>query len=181
MTTGRRDGLDTPFGKWIRNHPGLDSIKERLSIQDQDYWIHQYRAHHDRIGARAVDSIMLIEVKTFGRGEPFAQRDTLTVIDRLLRFNGNKPYRSYRKVTAGYEKRIVRCFGCVTLIMSGDSPENSEWMLWRGIRIDVDLLVKLLRFEHDPHCPSKRLPEPRRHHLPSEIQDHPRLPLEAAE
>jgi len=182
MTIIRRDHRDTPFGRWIRNHPALDSIKERLSIHDQDYWIHQYRAHHDRIGARAVDSIMLIEAKTFGGDQSFAQRDTLNIIDRLLRFNGDKPFRSYRKVVIPCaEKRIVRCFGCITLIMSGDSPENSDEMLWRGIKINIELLVKLLRFEHDPHCPSRRLPEPRRHHLPSTIQEHPRLPLEAAE
>lgn len=184
MTIARRDNSEeTPFGRWIRNHPRLDSIKERLSIHDQDYWIHQYRAHHDRVGSRAIDSIMLLEAKTFGKNQSFAQRDTLSIVDRLLRYNGDKLFRSYRRVILSCgERRIVRCFGRIIFIMSGDEPNNSDEMLWQGIKINTELLVKLLRFEHDPHCPSRRLPEPRRHHLSSEIQRHPSFPFsEAAE
>lgn len=173
MTAVRRDGGDTPFGDWIRRHPALDSIKERLSIQDQDYWIHQYRAHHDCVGARAVDSIMLLELKTFGRHEPFAQRDTMVIVDQLLRFNNGKLFRSYRRVRGPYnEIRVVRCFGRICFSMSRDRPDNSDDMLWNGVRIDEAQLVELLRFERDPHFPAKRL-EYRRHHTATVVQ----LPL----
>lgn len=175
MTIIRRDGQDTPFGDWIRKHPALDSIRERLCVNDVDYWIHQYRAHHDQVGARCVDSIMCLEVKSFSRELSPSQRDTMVLIDQILRGCDFLQVRSYRRCRgpAG-EKRIVRCFGIIPFRMSGSRPDNSEEMFWRGIRIDIKTLVELLRFERDPHLPSKKL-EYRRHHLPSKVQDHPTL------
>jgi hypothetical protein len=178
MTAIYRNGEESPFSKWIRNHPDLDSIKERLCVQDQDYWIHQYRAHHDRIGSRAVDSLMCLETKTFSAGIRFAQRDTLFLIDQLLRTSrtGQRSYRRCRGPNG--EVRIVRSFGVIPLCLSGSRPDDSEEILWNGRKINEPMLVELLRFERDPHCPSKQL-EYRRHHLPSIVQLHPTL-FEAA-
>lgn len=71
MTTARRDGNETPFSEWIRAEARLDSIRERLYVTDADYWIHQYRAHRDRVGERMIDSVMLVELKTFSAGLPW--------------------------------------------------------------------------------------------------------------
>jgi hypothetical protein len=181
MTAIRRDGVEAPFSDWIRNEPRLDSIKARLAVTDRDFWIHQYRAHHDRVGARAIDSIMLLEVKAFAADCPFAQRDTLTLVHQLLTGSDLRRARSYRRLDGpNFQRRVVRSFGVVQLRLSGDRPDRSEWMEWQGRRIDVEMLIELLTFQRDPHCPSKKL-EYRRHHLPSVNQVHPTLFGEAAE
>lgn len=175
MTIGRRNGAEeTAFGRWIRSHPDLDSIRERLSVTDSDYWIHQYRAHSDKVGSRAVDSIMLVEVKTHSRGMPMAQRDTLHLVNQLLRLangrrDGRRRYVRLKSSKVG-EKRIVRCFGVHLLVLSGDDPTNSDEILWDGRRVDVDLLVALLRFERDPDHPQKAEFQFRRHHTSKKAQ-----------
>ena len=166
MTTIRRDDGDTPFGDWIRRHPGLDSIRERLSITDSDYWIHRYRAHTDIVGSRAVDSIMLVEVKTNLRDIPFAQRDTLQLVDQLLRQvcyrkDGRRRYVTL-KGSPG-ETRRVRCYGVHLLQLSSTRPDNSETILWDRQFLTEDLLVEVLRCDRDPDHPML-ITELRRHH-----------------
>lgn len=168
MTVLRRDGLDTPFGQWIRHHPGLESIRERLSVSDSDYWIHRYRAHTDKVGERAVDSIMLVELKTHMRDLPYAQRDTLLLVNQLLRMVSARPDGRRRHVTLKGvrpgEHRRVRCFGVHVLQLSGDRPDSSDVILWDGKYLTEDLLVEVLRFERDPDNPMKATPDLRRHH-----------------
>jgi hypothetical protein len=175
MTAIRRDGGGSPFGDWIRNRPELDSIKQRLCVIDRDWWIHQYAAHTDRVGARAVDSIFVLEEKSFCADLSYAQRDTLFLVDQMLRATDFVKIRSYRRLRGPFgEKRIVRCFGVCRLRMIADRPDNSEWMAWNGINIDEMALIEILRFERDPQCPNKHL-EYRRHHTPSAQQLHPSL------
>src|SRR5690606_24918959 len=137
--------LDSPFGAWIRSNPDLDSIRARLSVSDCDYWIHQYRAHHDRCGIRAVDSIMLVELKTWRADVRFAQRDTLHLVDQLLRMSTTRADGRRRTVRtnglATGEQRIVRCFGVHTLRLSSDRPDRSEEIYWDGHRITEEMLV----------------------------------------
>lgn len=167
MTTIRRDSSDSPFGNWIRHHPGLDSIHERLCVTDSDYWIHRYRAHKDKVGERAVDSIMLVEVKTNLRDTPFAQRDTLQMINQLLRMVCVKPDGRRRFVTLHGqpgEIRRVRCFGVHLLQLSGTRPDNSDKILWDRLYLTEDLLVEVLKFDRDPDHPMRQM-ELRRHHV----------------
>ena len=176
MTIARRDGQDTPFSSWIRNHPGLESIRERLSVSDSDYWIHRYRAHTDKVGERAVDSIMLVELKTHLADVPFAQRDTLHLVNQLLRKATLGPGGRRRHLTLDGsrhgEKRKVRCFGVHVLQLSGNRPDNSEVILWDGKYLTEDLLVEVLRFERDPDYPMKQS-ELRRHHAAGPTTTHP--------
>jgi len=168
MTTDRRDKADSPFGNWIRHHDGLDSIRERIGVTDSDYWIHRYRAHTDRVGERAVDTIMCVEVKTYLKDVPFSQRDTLVLVDQLLRKatsrpgNGGRRYVTLNGLRVG-EKRRTRCFGVHLLQLSGDRPDNSEKILWDRCYLTEDLLVEVLRFDRDPDHPM-RMMEVRRHH-----------------
>lgn len=164
MTSVRRDGAESPFSRWIRSHPDLDSIRERLSVTDCDYWIHQYRAHTDKIGERAIDSIMLVELKTFSAGLPFAQRDTLRIVNHVFgaSFRDKSGRTRTIKARLGAEIRLVRMFGVFLLQLSGDRPDNSEEMYWHGRRVDVETLVQILRFDVDPW--SLRQRSDRRHH-----------------
>lgn len=165
MTVDRRYGEDTPFGKWLREYPELDSITNRMGITDCDYWSHQYRAHTDRVGVRAVDSIMLIEVKTNMADPPFSQRDTLRIINELLRMASmNKTgRRRHVRLKIDRETRHVRCYGVHLLQMSGDRPDNSANILWDGKTITEEMLVDVWRFYRDPDHPSREL-DLRRHH-----------------
>jgi hypothetical protein len=168
MTSKRRDGNESPFSQWIRAHPGLDSITERLSVTDCDFWIHQYRAHHDKCGARAVDSIMLVELKTFCADVSYAQRDTFDLVHQLLRKScvakdGKRRFVRLRSQRVG-ERRVVRCFGVHTLILESDRPDRSSIMYWDGRLINEDVLVELLVFARDPDYPMRFLSTDRRHH-----------------
>ena len=86
MTLIRRDGQGTPFGDWLREQPGLDSSEFQLSITDTDFWSHRFSVKDgNRPVARRIDHIMMVEIKTHRKDIDFAQRDTLSVIDQLLR------------------------------------------------------------------------------------------------
>ena len=167
MTTARRDNSDTPFGDWIRRHPALDSIRDRIAVTDSDYWIHRYRAHSDKVGERAVDSIMLLEVKTNQRDIPLAQRDTLVLVNQLLRRTGKRPDKRRRHVMLKGiqpgELRRVRCYGVHLLQLSSDRPDNSAVIFWDRRVINEQILVEVLRFDRDPDHPTKQI-QLRRHH-----------------
>lgn len=183
MTTEQRDGLGSPFSQWIRAHPQLDSIKQRIGVTDCDYWIHQYRAHSDRVGTRALDQLMLVELKTYFKDLPPSQRDTLHLVNQVMRLgsvlpNGKRRYLRLNGVNCG-ERRIVRCFGVHTLRLSRDRPDNSTSILWDGKVIDQATLVLILRYDRDPDYP-QRLISDRRHHTPGKVISLPLWVDEAA-
>lgn len=178
MTAVRRDGVESPFNAWVRSHPELESRGNRLSITDSDLWCHRYSMRDERHRESsndvrdAVDSIMLVEVKTFLRDVPFAQRDTLTVIDALLRMASTRKSdgrRMHVKISdarlGGRKVRRVRCFGVHLLELSGDRPDNSETIMWdHRSYLHEEALIELLRFDRDPDSPMKCL-DTRRHHV----------------
>lgn len=174
MTAIRRDGNESPFSSWIRNEPALDSIRERLYVSDCDYWIHQYRAHKDKVGDRAIDSIMLIELKTFGTELPWNQRDTLKLIGEGFRraYSPNGRVITQR-MKFGSEVRLVRIYGAFLLRLSADRPDNSAQIEWHGRSVDIGTLIEILRFDRDPR--SLTIRAERRHHAPTLRQQHPDL------
>lgn len=172
MTAHRRDGNETPFSRWIRSEPLLDSIRERLSIMDTDYWIHQYRAHTDRIGERKIDSIMCVELKTHQAELGFAQRDTLRLIAAMFRKVNYTKDGKCRTVTLdmGNELRSVRMYGYFVLRLERDTP-STGWIEWSGRQVNIETLIELLTFKRDPRTLNLR--SERRHHGPSMGQRHP--------
>lgn len=171
MTTiRRRPETDTPFGSWIRNHPQLDSIRERLSVTDSDWWIHQYRARTAKAGSKMLDNVMLVEVKTHEADVRFAQRDTLFLVNQMLRkssvVNGRRRYVKCVSPTVG-ETRYVRLFGVHVLTFSGNTPVDSDRIVWDSTVIDEQILVELLCFKRDPDSPLRQL-DTRLHHRPSQ-------------
>lgn len=179
MTTTRRDASDeTPFGAWLRAHPELDSHVERLSATDCDMWVHRYsmRDESNRKSSTdirdAVDSIMLVEVKTHAKDLPFAQRDTLTLVDGLLRkasirTDGRRQHVEIEDTRLGKRaKRLVRCFGVHLLVLSGSRPDETNCsMRWDNRYFPLEeQLIELLTFRRDPDAPSKML-DTRRHHV----------------
>jgi hypothetical protein len=179
MTVRRRDGRDTPFSAWVRDHPELESKGNKLSITDSDLWCHRYslREEADRENATdirdAVDNIMLVEIKTFSADQSYAQRDTLTVVDHLLRMacsakdGKRRPVKIFDGRLENRRMRSVRCFGVHLLQLSGDRPDTSSTMLWdKRSFILEEHLIELLRFERDPDHPKIFL-DTRRHQVVS--------------
>ena len=193
MTTQRRDGMETPFSAWVRSHPALDSKEHCISITDSDMWCHRFslRAERQKVVATdirdAVDHIMLVEIKTFSANVRYAQRDTLSVIDALLRLACSRHDKLGRltrrpvRITDGRisnrPTRIVRCFGVHLLELSSDRPDTSNEILWdKRTGITEQSLVELIRFERDPDAPH-RLLDTRRHHLLAGAHAQPQLQL----
>ena len=154
MTADRRDGKDqSPMLQWLRENPRLDSIKCSLSITDIDICNHKFVRISSRRGADTPEYLMLLETKTHGAELKFAQRDTLDVLDLMLRKLGTDLIEIQDKQKPQRFRYIKYC-GFHVLKMSGDSPINSEKMTWDGEAINIQTLEALLRFERDPYAPS---------------------------
>lgn len=114
---------------------------------------------------------MLVEVKTHAKELPYAQRDTLTVVDSLLRMSCTRADGRRKHVRiddarlAARRTRIVRCFGVHLLVLSGARPdEHGCEIRWDRAFLHEDALLELLRFERDPDAPARML-DTRRHHV----------------
>jgi hypothetical protein len=118
-----------------------------------------------------IENIQLIECKAFNASMPFAQRDTLDVVDRMLRkatIDGNGRRRTMKIDDSRPGRpgchRLMRFYGAHVVQMSGDRPDQSDRLLWDGKEITEQLLVELLGFVRDPDKPT-RFVDSRRHHL----------------
>ena len=182
MTTERRDKThQTPFGRWLQEHPELDSCRLNLSVTDSDMWVHKYKLRDEKgVARRGIDCLMSLEIKCFEKDVPYAQRDTLNVVDDLIRRCSTKRDRRYpiklndRRSDRPGVYRFVRWFGVHVLQLSQDRPDNSEQILWDGKEITEAMLIEMLKFERDPDHPQKAL-DTRRHHKRPLREAHPSL------
>jgi len=182
MTIIQKDGEPTtPFNAWIRDVPGLDSREYSISLTDTDIWVHRFSPRVERNnGTRPLlDHIGLVEVKTHSARVPYAQRDTLDVIDKILRYattkNGRRRPIKILDSRAGRPGcfRQVRWLGVHVIQLSNNRPDNSTIITWDGkIEIDEATLVRLLRFDLDPDYPKREL-DTRRHHRRPARETHP--------
>ena len=147
---------ETSFGRWIRNNPELDSIKDKIVVQDQDYWIEKYQDN----GTKSFKLLVGVEIKTMGAQLTDAQRDLLHILNQLMRNRKQTPTKGV-KWQAGPGINVVyslmhkckvrlRSFGMHVLIFSGLGPDDSDSILWDGKPIDAEILTKILRFDLDP-------------------------------
>ena len=133
-------------------------------MQDIDMWIHQYKTFIDHVGTREINNLMLVEVKESSGFLDYAQRDTLSIADQLLR-TGNQ----YKRIRdASGKLRKIRCWGVHTLRFNGTSPEVSDIITWDDKPIDLAILEDLLTFQRDPDTLQER--SERRHHTISQLQ-----------
>ena len=168
---------ETLFGRWVRNNPRLDS-GDGFSIVDCDYWIHRFKIH----GNREVQCLMLVELKTNGSDLSAAQRDTLHIVDQVMRNRRQTPTKTLVRESGTAPLRVkssflmasvnVRLYGVHTLVFSGLGPDDSNSIRWDRKEIDPDMLTKLLAFDLDPD--TLRPMDFRSHHAK---QAHSELPL----
>lgn len=156
--------IETAYERWMRNSPELDSTQAGIVRFDCDVLLHKYKMYEDKKGSRDLQCLMFIEVKTHNADVSEAQRDTFSMLSQVLR-NRRKNIHSDKKgrhafehvppakVWSHKERRWVslRMFGAHLLQMSGDDPETSLSMQWDWNRkIDLQTLIRILRFELDP-------------------------------
>jgi hypothetical protein len=147
--------------------------------------VHKFSVRDERDQSeitRIVDQIMLIEVKTFGAIEPFAQNDTHRVVDAILR-KATVTNQQRRRVIVIPDtrpgriraKRHVRWFGVHLLQLSSDRPDTSDRIIWDGRwSLKLATLIEVIRFDRDPDNPRKLL-DTRRHHRRPTREHHPDL------
>lgn len=146
---------ETIFGRWIRNNKALDSAKGYCVI-DQDYFVHQFKSFENR----DFQLIMMVEIKTMGMEPTQAQKDTLHILNQLLRNERATPTKalsSYQAVgfvdafSVMNGRRVkVKAYGAHVLRFSGLGPDDSDAIFWDKKQIDVETLTKLLRFDIHP-------------------------------
>jgi hypothetical protein len=186
MTTPRRDAQETdPYFEWLRAEPALDSNRYNISVTNNDHWIHNFSSRVEKNGRYyPYDSIILVEVKSFDKAVPFAQNDTIEVVDELLRTrfrNGRRrmlPLKDKRPGRSGSSRKVL-CYGTHVLRMSGSRPDRSESLYWDDKPVTFGELLEIYRFERDPDHPSRMI-DMRRHHLRPATEQHPVLPGLAA-
>lgn len=195
MTTAYRGSPEdeAPFSRWLRQHPDLDSRERRLSVTDSDQWVHRYLRRDERNAAPntvGIEAVMLVEVKAYSANLPYAQNDTLSVVDGGMRAASVRNGRRYPVPVADIgrpgHKRLIRFFGVHALRMSADRPDLSGMLLWGTYSLGQSIkfesiteaqLIELFRFDRDPDHPTKML-DTRRHHLRPARELHPHLPLQ---
>ena len=164
---------ETSFSRWIRNNPDLKS-GDGYAVTDSDYWIHRYKT----FGRRRFQLMVGVEIKTMGANLSMSQRDTLVILNALLRNRRATPtsemqwqagtgITKHKSLVTG-EELYLKAFGIHTLRFSGLGPDDSEWIKWDKRDIDPDTLTRLLAFDLDPD--TLRPLDLRSHHLTHENQ-----------
>lgn len=175
MARDRLFGSDVPFCAWMRRQEELpsDGATCGFAATDVDVLVHRFKENADGLGTRAIQAMMLLEVKTRGAPPTDSQRDTL--FKHMCCLKNRKAIRN----EAG-RIEYVRHFGVSFLVLEGTDPEDSAGMQWgrfdlksdaqriRWCDVTVPQLLALLRFEIHPDDFKNRNPF-RRHHKTREI------------
>lgn len=162
--------LETHFERWMRQESLLDS-STGIVRYDLDILLHKYMECEDGFGKRDIQALMFIEVKTWGAIPSTSQRDTLHLLDQVLRNRKKNIHAARNKwnlrgdhvpmATAYSIARDMdiqlRMYGGHVLTFEKDGPDNSSWIKWDKGHISPSQLVDLLRFRIDPDDPRIRL------------------------
>lgn len=149
MARTRIFGSDLPFCDWLRHEQGLPASSQDCGFvaTDVDLMVHRYMSSVDGHGTREIQGLMHLEVKTRGGRPGSSQLDTL--------FKAH--CRQCGWFTLGDQSLCH--FGVSFVSMDGTHPRDSRTLLWgrfthfgslRWRSIDLDTLVRLLRFDIDP-------------------------------
>jgi len=159
---GHEHTIETDFGRWLRNCEELKSEYGHVFYDvDLSPALHLAHTYKTKKYGKELQFLMFVEVKTFGAEPEPAQRDSLIIIDQIMRnrkktINKKKNfiqvYPTINKVWSTRSHKWVRArlFGFHLLQFSDAGPEDSDKILWDRKKISIDQLVKLLKFELDP-------------------------------
>ena len=155
MTRARqwRDG-ETPFGAWLRGHPGLESHTVSLAVTDADWIFHKYCIHRDSLGRRDVQLMMFLEVKCCGAEPSASQEDTLYMLHQCMHELGKQV-----RNLGNRQQVTLWHFGVFVLSLPGEGPDDHAACRWGAFgpsgRLQwrtgpVNVLAKLLAFDMRP-------------------------------
>lgn len=161
---GKSHTQETAFERWVRNHHALDSRKSGIVRFDCDVLLHKYLTPTDKKGTRDIQCVMFIEVKMHGANVGEAQRDTLSMFSQVLLNRRPNIHGPKKGIHAKDHCPPSRCkshilgrevslhlFGGHLLQFEHESPGDSGWIAWDYKPINEEMLLKLLRFELNPH------------------------------
>lgn len=159
QTCGSLTTEESPMERWIRNHRQLDS-KNGIVRFDVDILLHRFKTFRDLKGIRDIEFMMFIEVKTFNADLNRSQRDTLGILNQVLRNRRANMHSEPRRQIAGQPPKVyskakqrdipLRMLGGHLLQLSGSDPDDSKLMRWDYQEIDKQTLVDLMLFDRDP-------------------------------
>lgn len=152
---GSANVAEDDISQWVRNNPRLCS-HQGFVFMDKDLVCHRYKT----ASARSLQCIMFVEFKAYGRDLSDVQRDTMLLLDQLIRTTKTTPTKRGRmnagtatcRAYSHMAKRAVgvRAYGYHLVRMSGRTPDTSEWVMWDKTLVTVDVLEQILRFDLDP-------------------------------
>lgn len=149
---GQQSTAESGFGRWMRNHPSLDS-KQGIVRTDTDHTILRFKTSTQ---GREFQLLMDLEVKEFGSCPDPAQLDVQAFKHQFIMQKGKNchgaPTVLTRKVKSRVSGRIVavRYLGWHLLQFERTSPTDSQWIKWNHREISVSQLLGLLAMELDP-------------------------------
>lgn len=158
---GRRTSAETGFGRWMRNHPALDS-GHGIVRTDTDHTILRYKTHTQ---GREFQLILDVEVKENGAYPDPAQKDILNFKHQLAmktshNMHGSKTRWTHKlKSLLSGRKVKVRYLGLHLLQFEKTNPHDSIWIKWDGKEITEEVLAGLLSLEIDPYHPDRPMDE----------------------
>jgi hypothetical protein len=164
--------LENPFSSWIRANPRLDSITCALTVNDIDLLLHKYMTWSDGHRSRIVQAIMFVEVKTFGATMSPTQRDSLYILNQVLRNRRKSLHKNsipeqisaldWVHSTIRKSRVRIKLLGGHCLQMQHETTEHG-WILWDKKEVTYEQVEGLLSFDLDPDHP-KRVLDLRPHH-----------------
>lgn len=172
----RHFGDETPFSSWLRSkHKSGDipSVSPDLGVvfTDIDLLVQCWRK---KTTGESIRSMFIIEVKT---RNGILTRPQESIYSAMQAFAGQRVFGN----------QVIRFYGCMSLLLNGTSPNNSDRIIWKRFpmivknrakqvpnvdnMIETDIsesqLISLLRF--DIHPVSLRAFRPERSHHGSRI------------
>lgn len=112
LTRPRKNPGETPFGAWLRSNPKLDAQAEGIYVSDIDFSLFRFRP----------GVLFFLEIKTHGAEVGRHQGELLSILDQTCRMVDGRVFDTLRG------RRPVRFSGVFSLVLSGEAPDDSEWM-----------------------------------------------------
>lgn len=162
--------LEDEFGQWLRDPKTGMPSHAGFVFMDRDLVVHRFKVDHNR----GVQCMMFVEIKTNFAELKNSQRDSMLMIDQVMRNRRRTPTKlSLRKQLpfapvslfshAGNQWVRVKLLGYHLLTLSGTTPANSSSIRWDKREVTCTQLISLLKCELDPDHPERPM-DLRRHH-----------------
>lgn len=156
---GGQTTAETGFGRWMRNHPALDSV-DGIVRTDCDHIILRYKTS---LQGRDFQLMMIVEVKEFGKDPDPCQKTILQFMAQSIMYRGKNMHGARTDITRKLKSALlgrnvnVRNFGVHLLQFEKTNPNDSKWIKWNREIVTAGELVGLLALERHPFFPHRMM------------------------